>query len=164
MIYELIQLTDGEIINKLYQERKPVYAELREEHIKLLNRLYFRWENNSYEGNIASSSERPYGNSDIFDDIVEILGLYPDMNPETYDEIYEEEYDSMMKWHKEMGMALRIVLSTKSFVPGLYVSNDSTLFKHWTFACGHDIDLGTALIDKTPEVREWAKRKMKETE
>ena len=46
---------------------------ITDEHLKLLQRMYIRWEDGEY-GAPAVDCKRPYGNSDVAADIYEILG------------------------------------------------------------------------------------------
>lgn len=83
---------------------------LTQEHIDLLKRTYVEWQD-CETGAPAIGCKRPYGNSDVAQDIREILRN--GMND-----------DEALELHKETQTALQIILSTSSFVPGLYVSND----------------------------------------
>jgi len=83
--------------------------ELRKEHLRLLRYSYVRWQEYGGDGCGAAAIDpkRPYGNSFIPDDLVEILsgGLPP---------------AELMKLHRETETALQICLTTQSFDPGLY--------------------------------------------
>lgn len=45
-----------------------------EEHLRLLDRMRFDWDDELEFGGIASDFKRPYGNSDVVDDVSGILG------------------------------------------------------------------------------------------
>jgi hypothetical protein len=93
--------------------------ELKEEHIKLINRMYVYFDDFSYDGAPAIDSKRPYGNSSVAYDVYEIL-FGKEFDYDEHDEMPEELYEDLMKVHKETATALQIVLCTKSFEPGTY--------------------------------------------
>jgi len=111
--------------------------ELKEEHIKLLSKAYVDWDDCEI-GAPCIDPKRPYGNSDLFRDMIEILGgeevssdvykikLYEKIhiidfeNDDIYEERGEELRNILEKLHRELKDALQIILRTKSFKPGLY--------------------------------------------
>ena len=96
------------------------YFTLTEEHIKLLSNAYVSWDDCEF-GAPEIDPKRPYGNSDVLNDIAKIIGAEQKMCPhcgEALDELDEEKFN---KLHKETEIALQIILYTKSFIPGKYV-------------------------------------------
>jgi hypothetical protein len=86
---------------------------LTEDHIKLLRRTYVYEDLSTYEYGAAwVNPKRPYGNSDVEEDIIDILG-WP-----VQDE--DDERAAAAKVHSETPIALQIVLSTGTFTPGVY--------------------------------------------
>jgi hypothetical protein len=53
------------------------HLEVKEEHLKLLSRMYVDWQNCEF-GAPAIDCKRPYGNSSVIQDMREILGLEED--------------------------------------------------------------------------------------
>lgn len=93
--------------------------QLTEDHIKLLNRMYVYWDDDSYDGAPAIDTKRPYGNSSVVYDVYVIIhGKEWDYGE--HDEMTEEIYEQMLVLHRETATALQIVLCTKSFEPGTY--------------------------------------------
>lgn len=92
---------------------------LTEEHIKLITAAYIRWED-CEAGAPAIDCKRPYGNSDVAGDVIEILG-WPDFDED--DTMYYDQRDSAMQVHYETQQALQIILSLRTFEPGTYESN-----------------------------------------
>jgi len=97
---------------------------LREEHLKLLRRAIIRWEDCEF-GAPAIDCKRPYGNSDVESDILEILKVKPafthrDGTYEYSDE--QEEYARIL--HKETEIALQIILIIGKFEAGYYQADD----------------------------------------
>lgn len=95
------------------------YFELKSEHIKLLSKVWVSWDFGEF-GAPAIDCKRPYGNSFVYGDIAEILGLTPRVN-EFSEEYFSEEQKAFMDLiHCETKTALQVILSTQSFRPGLY--------------------------------------------
>lgn len=85
-----------------------------EEHLKLLRNAWVRWDNVEF-GAPGIDSKRPYGNSDVLGDIVDILGL-----PET---ATPDQIRWMMQLHVETSTVLQIALRTGVFETGTYVAD-----------------------------------------
>lgn len=94
---------------------KHEYFILTEDHIKLLSNAYVSWDNCEF-GAPEIDPKRPYGNSDVLEDMSEILGIDISEN--------EENKLKLKKLHKETETALQIILSTKSFIPGEYIKEE----------------------------------------
>lgn len=82
-------------------------------HLKLAKSMYVSWEDCEY-GAPSIDCKRPYGNSDVTKDILEILGFPLE------DEIPESLADYARKTHESMKTALQIFLCTQSFEKGTY--------------------------------------------
>jgi len=95
---------------------------LTEKHIKLLTKAYVSWEDCEF-GAPAIDCKRPYGNSDVYVDMSEILGDVIECPSCGYkiSSLTDEELD---KLHGQTRDALQIILKTKSFEPGIYVCSD----------------------------------------
>ena len=94
-----------------------------EDHLKLIRNMNVGWNDMEF-GAPTIDPKRPYFNSDVIKDILLILG---DRIPEDEDE--EEEfingmYDKIRRFHREMQVALQIVLETGRFEPGKYAKED----------------------------------------
>lgn len=61
--------------------------ELKKEHLLLLQETYMSW-NYAEHGAPTIDPKRPYGNSSVYDDMMEILGIELDTDDERYS-IYE---------------------------------------------------------------------------
>lgn len=81
---------------------------LTAQHVLLLSHMCVRWDD-CETGAPAIDPKRPYGNSDVFDDMREILK--------------DEKISDGLLWtlHKETEVALQIVLQSQSFKPGNFV-------------------------------------------
>lgn len=79
---------------------------LREEHVRLLRAACVSWEDVEY-GAPGVDPKRPYGNSDVNGDIREALGV----------ELSDAECYAL---HRGTEQALKVILSTGSFEPGIY--------------------------------------------
>ena len=100
-----------------------------EEHLALLSRMYVGWSSTraSFEryavGAPAIDAKRPYGNTEIEKDMVEILDI-PIICSEADDvesRIGSPAYERLLQLHHDTETVLQIVLHTRSFVPGKYV-------------------------------------------
>jgi hypothetical protein len=79
------------------------------EHIKLLKNASVRWDDCEF-GAPAIDCKRPYGNSSVILDMVEILGYSPGSYPEEH----------LRRIHKETEQALQIFLQTGEMKTGRY--------------------------------------------
>lgn len=105
------------------------FFELTDDHIKLINHMWVSWHDGhsfSGYGSPVIDLKRPYGNSDIVQDIHEIL-TGESIDEEELDErgIDYDDYLSQLEEkyrpiHKETETALQIILHTKSFETGTY--------------------------------------------
>lgn len=55
----------------------PMKFTVTDAHLKLLGRTYVGWNRSAYAGAPAVNIKRPYGNSDVVRDVIEIAGLIP---------------------------------------------------------------------------------------
>lgn len=82
---------------------------LTEQHITLLRNSVVRWEDCEF-GAAAIDCKRPYGNSYVHGDMIELLEL----NQGSVD------YDELNRLHAETQIALSIILETGEFRTGTY--------------------------------------------
>jgi hypothetical protein len=88
-----------------------------EDHIKLLKAAHVDWDDCEF-GAPAIDPKRPYGNSSVFFDIAEIIGIQPS---DDYDESFtREEEDRMRELHYGTRAALQIFLCTGKMETGTY--------------------------------------------
>lgn len=88
---------------------------LTEQHIKLLRKANVTWIGYEF-GAPAIDPKRPYGNSNVIDDMAGILG-----EPVDEDGCADDEVDHRLRTiHLETKTALQIVLETGAFEPGNY--------------------------------------------
>jgi hypothetical protein len=103
---------------------KHEYFTLTEEHIVLLSNACVSW-NDCEFGAPEINPKRPYGNSDVLDDIADILNIEQKTCPHCGENLDELDEQNLNKLHKETEIALQIILDTKSFIPGKYVKRDN---------------------------------------
>jgi hypothetical protein len=97
---------------------------LTAEHIALLRRANISWEDCEF-GAPAIDCKRPYGNSDVLDDIGEILGIEKGAEDRWGEPDFTQvQADVMRQLHRETKTALQIVLAAGSFEPGVYEADD----------------------------------------
>ena len=94
--------------------------ELKLEHIKLLNKMWVVWWDTEF-GAPGVDPKRPYGNSDVYGDMAEILDL--EFDKEDPD---EKQIKYLSDLHDETQTALEVVLTSASFEQGLYEQREYT--------------------------------------
>lgn len=94
--------------------------ELTENHIKLLQNMYFDYDDYTETGAPVADCKRPYGNSMVYYDIYEILNGEKWEGEDENDEFPDELKNELMSIHYGTATALQIILATRSFEPGIY--------------------------------------------
>lgn len=93
---------------------------LTKDHIKLIRKMWVGWQN-CETGAPEIDPKRPYGNSNVPNDIHEILtGESIGLTDSKRDVLTNEEEEKYLKLHKETEIALQIILSTGKFKIGNY--------------------------------------------
>ena len=91
---------------------------LTENHIKLLQNLYWDQHQDVEWGAPGACPKRPYGNSNMPRDVCEILGWeMPEYGTAHYDEVAGQATEL----HQDLGHALEIIMMRKSFETGTFV-------------------------------------------
>jgi hypothetical protein len=111
-------------------DARDIHDELRlvteftvtEDHLKLLRRAYVGWDDCEF-GAPAIDCKRPYGNSDVLNDMTEILGTPDEECRDEEGEILPDAEAALTRLHAETGVALQIALATGEFRTGRYVSD-----------------------------------------
>ena len=88
---------------------------ITKDHLKLLKRMYVGWDDCEF-GAPAIDCKRPYGNSDVLDDIKEITGKRSNI------------------LHKQMKVVLQIILCTGEIKEGRYKLKEKYDSRSWQFA------------------------------
>ena len=105
---------------------KYKFFELKEEHLKLLHKAY--WNMSSLEfGAAGMDPKRPYGNKDVYEDMITILADPEDIKKcPNCDCILEGKYteEELRKLHDELVLALQVIFSTMDMKPGKYRSEE----------------------------------------
>lgn len=93
---------------------------LTQDHIDLLTsgRVGVDWQD-CETGAPAIDPKRPYGNSDVAEDVAEIL-LWERTGFEDYLELTDEQRDRALQIHNQTETALEVILNAKTFEPGVY--------------------------------------------
>jgi len=120
--------------------------EVSPEHLKLLQRFCVGWQDCEF-GAPEIDPKRPYGNSDVYQDMIEVLGIVElktgiyefKLGAETWllkgedkNNLYLEGADEekllrrLDKLHKETEQALQVCLSAQKFEAGIYEAEDYT--------------------------------------
>lgn len=91
-----------------------------DQHLKLMRRMNVGYENHCEFGAPEIDPKRPYGNSQVYYDIGEILGIEAECGDPEDPEFTDEQEQQMLKLHKETATALQIALATGCFEAGEY--------------------------------------------
>ncbi len=98
--------------------------ELKQIHLDLLKNMYVSWDDCEF-GAPEIDPKRPYGNSDVYTDIAEIIQLPKKDNWDYKEEDWTEETADMMEdLHKQMEVVLQIILVCQQFTLGVYRKKD----------------------------------------
>jgi hypothetical protein len=111
--------------------------------LNLLQSSYVGWNDGEF-GAAGIDPKRPYGNSDVLGDIVEILypEIWADWSSSEQDDLEEFvtrkgiTFKSLDNIHNELRTALQIVLKTQSFQTGAY-RRSSDYSVDWEFCHSH---------------------------
>lgn len=91
--------------------------EVKAEHLVLLKNANVDWHTCEW-GAPQIDGKRPYGNSSIYEDMANLLGVKSLRSDEFV--ITEADEERLWQLHKETETALQICLATQSFQPGTY--------------------------------------------
>lgn len=98
--------------------------ELKQVHLDLLKEANIGWDNCEF-GAPCIDPKRPYGNSNVFDDIASAIKLKKKGNFDYKEEDWKEEaMDFMDDLHRQTQIALEIILHCQSFKLGIYKKKD----------------------------------------
>ena len=142
-MYERGSIARAHLINSL---RQATRFTITADHLRLVGRLSFNWDDGEYyEGApavIFVSKKRPYGNSDIEQDLAEILD--PDGyetidwdDPGAWDTYWAANGDRFLKTHVETCVVLNIICETGQFRTGHFIRPQS-YFDRWRPGPGLD--------------------------
>lgn len=108
------------------------------DHIKLARRMWVSWDA-CETGAPAIDCKRPYGNSDVWNDVAEILGwtqLDEDDRRtwgthDDFDDAYEDLRERALNIHYQMRHVIQIALVTGSMEPGTYHKREKYRSDSW---------------------------------
>ena len=103
---------------------EKIQFELTADHLTLMQRMNVRYDDECEFGAPAICPKRPYGNSDVYGDIGNLLNIKRTHGDPEDPEFTNEQESQMLKLHKEMTRALQVVLETQSFEPGMYEAQE----------------------------------------
>lgn len=104
------------------------YFEVTSDHIKLLKRMNFRNELLLEMNLPALDAKRPFGNSDVVADVLEIIGAIPEGENfhDWINELSSEEFDNVRKRAfgliDQLPTVLMILTQNLAITEGIYVS------------------------------------------
>lgn len=121
--------------------------------VKLLNNMYVDWQDCEF-GAPCIDPKRPYGNSYVEGDVAEILGV--ESEEEDF-QLTDSQMEKMGSLHRDTQTALQVVLSTKSFEPGIYFGDHNK----WELVDTFGSNLANCLVHPEKQVRDYAQKILK---
>lgn len=98
---------------------RPKRFTITEDHLKLLREANISWDGCEF-GAPCIDPKRPYGNSDVIQDMARVLGIEP-IEADFDERVYPKgTADKCIKLHREMETVLQIVLHTGEFKATTY--------------------------------------------
>jgi hypothetical protein len=104
---------------------RAMRIEITDDHLKLLRRTFFEWDDSAYNGAPYVDIKRPYGNSDVLGDVAEILEweLITDRDGEKV--MTEDQGKRARELHEQMADVLQILVQNPlDFGTGVWVNTD----------------------------------------
>lgn len=101
---------------------------ITEQHLKLLQNAYVSWDSCEF-GSPEIDCKRPYGNSDVLEDMADIL--YGKLPEKAKEKVIESTSDYLIQLHKELEIVLQICLLTQKFETGTYEQKDEYDNRSW---------------------------------
>ena len=101
-----------------------------DEHLWLLRRAYISWDDMEF-GAPGISPKRPYGNSNVFADIAEILEVPDSEWMDADEEVTPDAEWRFLRLHVDTAIALQVALATGEFRTGRYVRDDKWDSRSW---------------------------------
>lgn len=112
------------------QKEDAMTFDVTPDHMRLVQRLYWSWDDSGYEGVPAPGLKRPYGNSYVVGDIAEILGWDLSWRDDD-EEMPDEMLDRALKIHREMETVMQIITCTLSCRAGTYRKTETYNSLSW---------------------------------
>lgn len=100
-----------------------------ENHLRLLKNLYIGWDDTEF-GAPCIDPKRPFGNSNVFSDMAEILG-FELADDEKQPDLYRKQCDSLLKGYYELQDCLQILCTNLKLESGKYVLENEYDVKNW---------------------------------
>ena len=102
----------------------PRVFTVTEPHMKLLGRMYIGYNGWTEFGAPEVDPKRPYGNSDVYDDIAEILGLEVGEDQWGDRQFSKDQIEYMDTVHRQMETVLQILVrnASEGISPGVYAT------------------------------------------
>lgn len=102
--------------------------EVKEEHIKLIQEMYIDYSDWAEFGAPMVNPKRPYGNSNVYRDIAEILEIpLPDFEEDEW--FTDEQEELMLDLHKGTAEALQILAQHLKLEVGKY---EQSMYHNWS--------------------------------
>lgn len=101
--------------------------ELKNEHIMIARRLNIGW-SDKYFGTPYIDVKRPYQDSDVLMSIADIIGLDISLDDSGQRYLTKEQKNFCEQLHREMHIAISVMLASADFKPGVYQTRFHNIF------------------------------------
>jgi hypothetical protein len=108
---------------------------ITDEHLKLSRRMYMSWWDCEF-GAPCVNPKRPYGNSYVEGDVIEILGLENPRKDDDWADLPDDLVDRINTLHREMQTVIQIWLCTGVIQTGTFVRSDKYDYRSWKLKHG----------------------------
>ena len=103
--------------------------EITEDHIKVIKGMTFEYLHDHSFGAPGLDQKRPFGNSYVYGDLADLLGMEPEPDGSSDEDWSEDQKVYMREVFFETATVLNIIIQTQSFKPGLYIRKNGVWSK-----------------------------------
>jgi len=129
---------DVENCELVHKTMDSLEFEVKQEHLTLIKRFNIKFDQDCEFGAGYIDPKRPYGNSDVYNDIAEMFGIKPEgavyntnEDGTEYRKFTQTQTNYLWKLHVEAVQALKICCQTQSFETGLYRRERISMSSPW---------------------------------
>ena len=120
---DIVSLPEA-LLEHAYDLRRTTGFTVTDDHLKLLSELEIDYDDVTEFGTPEVDPKRPYGNSDVYLDIAEAIGMAADeLGDDGYRDFSEKQFTELHRLHLETTVALQILTANLGIAPGLYRKN-----------------------------------------
>lgn len=128
---DIVSLPEA-LLEHAYDLRRTTGFTVTDDHLKLLSELEIDYDDVTEFGAPEVDPKRPYGNSDVYLDIAEAIGMTADRTDDDGDpDFSDRQLLELHRLHLEMATVLQILVRNRRIGPGRY-TRDSPYTNTWS--------------------------------